>query len=229
VAEGDEMLVVTIAAPAEVGALVDGREFRLPPRKDVFTVEPSAVYVPPGGELRLEGEILAGVFRAAAAGHEATNGLESYVILPDDVSSVARGKGNFVRCVRDILPAERPAARLLAGETLNPPGNWSSSPPHKHDRDIPGEEAELEEIYMFRVAPPQGFGLQLSYSTDPPAETSFIVRDLAVVSIPAGYHPVVAGPGYRLYYLWCLAGRGRELLWKTDPAHAWVDTAAGRA
>ena len=39
--------------------------------------------------------------------------------------------------------------------------------------------------------------------------------------MPEGYHPVVAGPGYRLYYLWVLAGERRELLPKDDP-NAWL-------
>ncbi len=66
--------------------------------------------------------------------------------------------------------------------------------------------------------------MQLSYATDPPADRAIVVRDLEAVTIPAGYHPVVAAPGYGLYYLWCLAGEGRELHWYPDPAHAWVDS-----
>jgi 5-deoxy-glucuronate isomerase len=116
--------------------------------------------------------------------------------------------------------------RLLAGETLNPAGNWSSSPPHKHDVHDPPRQARLEEIYLFRVDPRQGFGLQLSYRTEPDAaDRAFAVADLDAATIPAGYHPVVAGPGYRLYYLWCLAGEGRTLHWAPDPAHAWVEGA----
>jgi 5-deoxy-glucuronate isomerase len=216
-----EALVVVIEAPSGALVSVAGRDFSLPPRGSVFADGPSAVYAPPGSELRLSGELLAGIFQARVEDGAAE--LDAYAILPEEVASVERGRGNFARRVRDILPATRPAARLLAGETLNPPGNWSSSPPHKHDRDIPGQEAELEEIYLFRVDPPQGFGLQMSYSTDPPQESAFAVHDLDAVSIPAGYHPVVAAPGYDLYYLWCLAGHGRELLWNPDPAHAWVD------
>ncbi len=221
--DDDEVLIVVLSAPTEALAVTDGYEFSLPSRASVFADEPAAVYVPPGCEARLQGELLAGIFRASAAGDPSIAGLEPYLILPEDVASQSRGKGNFARRVRDILPAERPAARLLVGETINPPGNWSSSPPHKHDRDVPGEEAELEEIYLYRVEPRQGFGLQLSYSTDPPVEDAFVVRDLDLVSIASGYHPVVAGPGYSLYYLWCLAGQGRELLWRPDPAHSWVD------
>jgi 5-deoxy-glucuronate isomerase len=211
----DEALVVVLEAPE--GARVG--DFDLPPRRSVFTDEPSAVYAPPGTTLELQGPLLAGVFRSPA-GDDAP---DAYAILPDEVETVERGSGNFGRRVRDILPATRPGTRLLAGETINPPGNWSSSPPHKHDRHAPPAEAELEEIYLFRLDPGQGFGLQLSYSNDPPAERAIVVRDLDAVTIPAGYHPVVAGPGYGLYYLWCLAGRGRELHWFPDPAHDWVD------
>jgi len=219
--EGSEALLVVIEAPAGAVVGVDGQEFALPARTSVFAEEPSAVYAPPGSALRVSGAAIAGIFLARV--DEGAGAPGAYAILPGEVESVERGRDNFSRRVRDILPASRPAVRLLAGETLNPPGNWSSSPPHKHDRDLPGEEAQLEEIYLFRVDPPQGFGLQLSYSNDPPQEAAFPVRDLDTVAIPAGYHPVVAAPGYGLYYLWCLAGHGRELLWNPDPAHAWVD------
>jgi 5-deoxy-glucuronate isomerase len=220
-ADGDERLVVVLEAPENVSLISGSREFELPARTSVFDQRPSALYLPPGHPLVLGGDVLAVVFGAEA---DPEAGLSPYVILPDDIASVVRGRENFQRTVRDILPTDRPATRLLAGETLNPAGNWSSSPPHKHDRHVPPEESELEEVYVFRVDPPQGFGLQLSYTTNPPAEAAMTVRDLDVVGIPRGYHPVAAAPGYRLYYLWCLAGRGRELHWRTDPAHAWLET-----
>lgn len=217
----DELLVVVLDAPR--GTTVEaGREaFELPIRRSVFTDEPSAVYAPPGTRLVLRGPLLATLFRSPATARAATIG--AYAITPGEVETVVRGSGNFTRRVREILPATRPGTRLLAGETINPPGNWSSSPPHKHDRHAPPEEVALEEIYVFRVDPRQGFGMQLSYATDPPQDRALVVRDLDAVTIPAGYHPVVAGPGYGLYYLWCLAGEGRELRWYPDPAHAWVD------
>ena len=216
-----EALIVVIDAPAGAAATVSGRDFSLPRRTNVFADEPSAIYAPPESHVQLSGEVLAGVFLSPVdRGQDAP---QAYAILPGELTTVERGRDNFARRVRDILPAERPAVRLLAGETLNAPGNWSSSPPHKHDRDIPEEEAELEEVYLYRVEPRQGFGLQVSYLTDPPQEVSYVVRDLDAVSIPGGYHPVVAAPGYQLYYLWCLAGHGRKLLWHTDPAHAWIE------
>ncbi len=219
-ANQDERLIVVLDAPRSVSLTSGSHDFELRRRSSVFSEGPSALYLPPGHPVVVRGEVLAVVFGAEA---EAQPGLDPYVILPEQVASVVRGRDNFRRTVRDILPADRPATRLLAGETLNPAGNWSSSPPHKHDRHAPPEEAELEEVYVFRLDPEQGFGLQLSYTDDPPAEVAMTVHDLDVVAIPRGYHPVVAAPGYSLYYLWCLAGRGRELRWRTDPAHAWVE------
>jgi 5-deoxy-glucuronate isomerase len=217
--EDREALVVVVEAPTAVAVVAAGRELALPPRRSVFEDGPAAVYAPANVRLELRGPLLAGVFQARAPESRG----EPYAILPQEVSVVERGRGNFARRVRDILPAARPASRLLAGETLNPPGNWSSSPPHKHDRHAPPEEARMEEVYLFRVHPRQGFALQHSYHSGEPART-FAVEDLDVVAIPAGYHPVVAAPGYDLCYLWCLAGEGRELRWRVDPAHAWIDS-----
>ena len=218
--EDREALAVVIEAPEEVLIAAGGRELWLPPRRSVFDDAPGAVYAPAQTSLELRGPLLAGVFQTAAS---RSDGGVTHAILPDEVETVERGDGNFARRVSNILPRQRPAARLLAGETLNPPGNWSSSPPHKHDRQAPPEETRLEEIYLFRTRPQQGFGLQHSYHSGGPSRT-FAVGDLDVVTIPAGYHPVVAAPGYELYYLWCLAGESRDLCWAPDPAHAWVDS-----
>ena len=34
--------------------------------------------------------------------------------------------------------------------------------------------------------------------------------------------PVVAAPGYKLYYLWILAGKKRLLVPCDDPKHSWI-------
>jgi 5-deoxy-glucuronate isomerase len=56
----------------------------------------------------------------------------------------------------------------------------------------------------------------------PVGERAQVVHDGDVVAIPSGYHPVVAAPGYALYYLWVMAGEGRELAPYLDPQHSWV-------
>jgi 5-deoxy-glucuronate isomerase len=131
-----------------------------------------------------------------------------------------RGKEGFRRTVYNLIDEKFPAERLLVGETFNQPGNWSSFPPHKHDRVARGER-RLQEVYFFKVQPEPGFGLMRLYDYEGLDET-YAVRNNDVVWIPRGYHPVSAMPGHRLYYLWALAGDGRKLKWNTDPQFRWL-------
>jgi 5-deoxy-glucuronate isomerase len=179
----------------------------------------SSVYAPPGTVLRLKATTPAQIAIATApAGQGAP--LKARIIGPGDQRLADVGKGNWSRTVRTILGPEHAAGRLLLGETINPPGNWSSYPPHKHDREAPPEEVRLEEVYFFKVDPPEGFGVQVRY--DDAGTEAFTVRDGDSAVIRSGYHPLVAAPGYSLYYLWIMAGDGRQMIPYMDPAHAWV-------
>ena len=86
------------------------------------------------------------------------------VVGPDDVTINTRGRGTYTREVHDLFVRDPYAKRLMVGETFNPPGHWSSFPPHKHD----GRNGEpfLEEVYHYRVSPAHGFGHQMLYTED---------------------------------------------------------------
>jgi len=188
-------------------------------RSSVFEGPGHAVYAPTGTVLRLKATTPAQLAIATApAGQGAP--LKARIIGPGDQRLADVGKGNWSRTVRTILGPEHAAGRLLLGETINPPGNWSSYPPHKHDREAPPEEVRLEEVYFFKVDPPEGFGVQVRY--DDAGTEAFAVRDGDSAVIRSGYHPLVAAPGYSLYYLWIMAGDGRQMIPFMDPAHAWV-------
>jgi len=188
-------------------------------RSSVFEGPGHAVYAPPGTVLRLKATTPAQIAIATApAGQGAP--LKARIIGPGDQRLADVGKGNWSRTVRTILGPEHAAGRLLLGETINPPGNWSSYPPHKHDREAPPEEVRLEEVYFFKVDPPEGFGVQVRY--DDAGTEAFTVRDGDSAVIRSGYHPLAAAPGYSLYYLWIMAGDGRQMIPYMDPAHAWV-------
>ncbi len=188
-------------------------------RSSVFEGPGHTVYAPPGTPLRLRARGTAHLAVATAPGAPGAP-LGPRIIGPADQRLAEVGKGNWTRTVRTILGPEHAAGRLLLGETINPPGNWSSYPPHKHDREAPPEEVRLEEVYLFKVDPPQGFGVQIRY--DDAGTEAFTVRDGDAAVIRTGYHPVVAAPGYSLYYLWIMAGDGRVMIPHFDSAHAWV-------
>jgi 5-deoxy-glucuronate isomerase len=218
-AEGDEE-VVAVVFSGEVAVSVDGEPLGTAGgRGDVFEGPGHAVYAPPGARVELTAETPASVAVAATQAADADPG-EARIIGPGDQRIDEVGEGNWSRTVRTMLGPEHAAGRLLLGETINPPGNWSSYPPHKHDEDSPPEEAKLEEIYLFKVDPEQGFGVQLRYKGE--REEAFRVGQDDVAVIPAGYHPVVAAPGYSLYYLWMLAGERRDMAPRFEPEHAWV-------
>jgi 5-deoxy-glucuronate isomerase len=189
-------------------------------RADVFEGKASAVYLPAGRSFSVaapDGEVRIAVCKAVAE-----PGTASCVIRPADVKSRMVGAHNWRREVQDIVGADVPARRLLVGETYNEPGAWSSYPPHKHDVASLPDEVKLEEIYYFRVNPPEGFGIQRIYTGDGSVDEVYAIADGDTVVIPRGYHPVAAAPGYRVYYLWMLAGPERVMRPRDDPAHAWV-------
>jgi 5-deoxy-glucuronate isomerase len=193
-------------------------------RADVFSGPAVMVYLPPQSsyEITAESEIFdAGIFSAPSTATAPPALLEGAAVVAKQV-----GRDNWQRTVYSALAENVPAGRLLAGETLNPPGNWSSYPPHKHDRSNPPQEAVLEEVYFFRIRPAQGFALMWTYTApgDPDGfSTAFVVEDGDTVLLPKGYHPVVAAPGYELHYTWVLAGEERRYgAWADDPRHAWL-------
>ena len=86
----------------------------------------------------------------------------------------ARAAWNIVEHLRKQRGATGalPNDRLLLVEVYTPSGNWSSYPPHKHDvhRTGPGGailEADLEEVYFYKIRPAHGFALQ---RTQPPSD-----------------------------------------------------------
>ena len=187
-------------------------------RRNVFDDRASGVYLPPGTPLTVTADT---PLEAVLFATPAPSGGKTVVVTPDQVEVNARGKDIYSREVHNLFVTDPHVKRLMVGETFNPAGHWSSFPPHKHD----GRDGEpvLEEVYYFRVSPPQGFGQQMLYTADGEC-VAHVVRDGDTVLLPYGYHPVAAAPGYRLYYLWGMAGQQRRLALHEDPEHKWIHT-----
>ena len=157
------------------------------------------------------------------------------LITPADVNVEIRGGDNVTRQINDIVPPGFACHRLVVVEVYTPSGGWSSYPPHKHDVhniDAAGRlvEADLEEIYYYKIDRPEGYAYQRIY-TDPasplhragyPIDALLMARDDDVVLVPEGYHPVVSAPGYTTYYLNVLAGSAQSLANSDDPQYTWV-------
>ena len=192
-------------------------------RENVFAGKAYGVYLPAELEYRLIAE--SDELEVAVIKSPSNKKGKAVLIRPEQVRLREVGDGNWRRSVYDIVGLDVDAQRLVIGETINPPGNWSSYPPHKHDEDNPPEESCQEEVYLFRVEPESGFGMIRLYTDDRSLDEAYAVEQNDVVILPRGYHPVCAAGGYRLYYLWVLAGEKRALIPRDDPKHSFVKNA----
>lgn len=191
-------------------------------REDVFGGLPHTLYLPVGTTHRITAITacdLAFCYSRAEERHPAR------LIAPSGVRVEIRGGGNATRQINHIMGPEFPSHRLLVCEVYTPSGNWSSYPPHKHDVHAPPEEADLEEIYYYRIARPEGYAIQRVYTGDRRLDETMTVRSGELVLVPEGYHPVVAAHGYDVYYLNALAGSAHSMAATDDPAYAWVRSA----
>ncbi len=201
-----------IRAGTEDFGVVGGRE-------SPFAGSPDSVYAPAHMALSITAASDCEVALCTAPGGGAHRPRR---IAPADVGQETRGKGTNTRHVRNILPETEPAHSLLVVEVVTPSGNWSSYPPHKHDRDALPAESALEETYYHRFDPPQGYAVQRVYTDDRALDETILVEDGDVVLVPRGYHPVGAAHGYDLWYLNVMAGPRRIWRFHNDPAHEWM-------
>ena len=188
-------------------------------RKNVFDGLPYALYLAPGAMAKYTAITICEIAhcRVPAEGR-----FPSRLVTPTDVITSLRGGGNASRQIVDVMPPNFPAERLIAVEVYTPGGNWSSYPPHKHDVSNPPQEEDLDEIYYYRMNHPTAFAHQRLYKADGSRDMVVTAKDGDAVLIRDGYHPVVAGPGYDVYYLNFISGKVRSLANTEDPQHRWI-------
>jgi 5-deoxy-glucuronate isomerase len=227
----EERIVVPLSGAFTV--TVQGNEFQLAGRRDVFSGPTDVLYSGTGRAITISS---ADGGRVAIATAPAKVQYPTRLITAAETPVELRGAGNCSRQVHNFgTPAALEADRFIVCEVITPAGNWSSYPPHKHDEDKDGETS-LEEIYYFetRVAEGPGapandadpVGYQRVYASDErPIDVSAEVRTGDVILVPYGWHgPAMAAPGYDLYYLNVMAGPGRVRDWliSDDPHHGWI-------
>jgi 5-deoxy-glucuronate isomerase len=209
-----------------------GRWDRIGRRSNVFAGMPYALYLPRQTKFTLQAisqtlEIGYG-WVATEEDHPAR------LITPQDVSIEIRGGDNFTRQINSMIPPGFDCQRLVVVEVYTPSGNWSSYPGHKHDAHRVDEngkllEADLEEVYFYKIDKPQeGWAVQRVYNDEGSLDELVLARDSSLVIIPEGYHPVVSPPGYNTYYLNFLAGSAQSLTSQDDERYAWVKNAWSR-
>ncbi|HEX4204615.1 MAG TPA: 5-deoxy-glucuronate isomerase [Ktedonobacteraceae bacterium] len=203
-------------------------------RESVFSGLPHALYLPRRTSFSIHAETSC---EYVVVWVRTDQDHEPRLVTPADVSIEIRGGDNATRQINSIIPPGFPCRHLIIVEVYTPGGNWSSYPPHKHDvhkTDSVGSviEADLEEIYFYKLSRPEGYAFQRIY-TDPesplhragkPIDAILLAGENDAVLVPEGYHPVASPPGYTTYYLNALAGSAQSLANSEDPRYVWVKT-----
>jgi 5-deoxy-glucuronate isomerase len=220
----NELALVVLGGVCEITSNV-GKWADVGRRPNVFRGMPYTLFLPPGTRFSVEAKSqhldIAYGWCVAKESHPAR------LVKPAEVEIEIRGGDNVSRQINKMIPPGFPASRLVVVEVYTPSGNWSSYPPHKHDEhsvDASGKilEADLEEVYFYKIDRPEGFAYQRIYTPDRNIDELLLARDSHLVLSPRGYHPVVAAPGYNCYYLNMLAGSAQSLAATDDPDYAWV-------
>ena len=192
-----------------------GGPFSLGPGKS----NASALYVPCNSKMRIRGSGEIVFFEAPALKEKPL-----FYLSNQELESVSRGDWIWRRDVTPLISPKNASSNLVIGETYSPPGFWSGTPLHVHDKNQPqfGESGH-EEVYYhrFRWKKRNGdqigpYGVQLLMDGKKLMK-AFLIGDKSIFAIPGGCHPVVASPVSELLYVWGLAGKGEELLMKDHP------------
>lgn len=216
-AENEEVAIVLLGGKC-VADWGEGEQ-KIGERAHVFDGLPYAIYLPASSRAQLRAETQCELAECRVPSNAR---FKSQLISPKDVKTNLRGGGNASRQIVDVMPPDFPADKLMVVEVYTPSGNWSSFPPHKHDVHNPPGEVDLDEIYYYRIRQPEGFAFQHLYAGQHAGEQTLKPHDGDTVLVHSGFHPVVAGPGYDVYYLNFLAGSSRALAVTEDPSHVWI-------
>ncbi|MCB9452840.1 MAG: 5-deoxy-glucuronate isomerase [Anaerolineaceae bacterium] len=203
----------------------DGTFENIGRRPDVFSGMPYALYLSRRKAFTITA--LTDGFEFASCWVPTDEDHPTQLVTPERSPIEIRGGGNATRQINGILPPGFDCQRIVCVEVYTPSGNWSSYPPHKHDihrEDAGGKllEADLEEIYFYKLDKPDGYAYQRVYNDSGTIDGLMMARNHDAVLVPEGYHPVVSAHGYTTYYLNFLAGSAQSLANADDPAYAWV-------
>lgn len=205
---GLELLVIILSGSISVSASGSKTDLN---RKSVFEERAESIYITNTNTIEVLANdhcqfILAGTHCLISS-----SGSRFSKISKNQVLSRYVGSDTYARKVDTIIGSSFQAGNILAGETFNQPGKWSTFPLHKHDECIPGKQSKHEEVFFFQIKQKNGFGFQRIFTEDNSLDQTSLIQNNHLSLIPRGFHPVSAAPETDLYYFWMLFGSEREL------------------
>ena len=111
---------------------------------------------------------------------------------------------NNLRMVYELV-TKKSGLPIRCGVTIHSTlGSWSSWPPHKYETET-GYHPDWDEKFAIMIDPEDGWGVIAYNVMDKYGLYEYgvtTIRNGEIISVPMGSHPIVAGPGCRLAYVW---------------------------
>ena len=126
------------------------------------------------------------------------------------------GEGCYARMVREFSPPE--GYEIHAGETLNPPGGWSSFPSHANKEDLVNYN-KWEEVMFFITKEYGIIKCDGIYCDGSKINEVVECKNGKAMVVPLGSHPIIACPSSPLWYFWAYVGTALKKQynqWSTD-------------
>jgi 5-deoxy-glucuronate isomerase len=199
-------------------------------RPGVFNGLPYCVYAGPNSSLTFsprDGPV--DILLASAP----TKDSPSFPVLvrPEDVKTHVIGEGHYHRMVREIIGEGGPAQRLRIGETINPPGCWSSWPPHEFDSkpELAPDFEEVFTVFTKGLTPDRKNGEAYLrrkgiFCDGTVVDDWKVLHNGESVVVPLGQHPIVAGVDCHLLYVWCYISPVSKHYAQTAEDHGYYQT-----
>lgn len=178
-------------------------------RSDVFSAPPTVLYLGTSTSIEIYAESRTADCIISTARINDSRMTYPALIRPQDVMIHEIGEGYYRRIVRECIGGNGPALRLRVGETLNPPGGWSSWPHHEFDAN-PELAPKFEEVFYTFTKPiiPGTPNCEAYLRRRGLFANGDSVDDIVIMSggdsavVPLGYHPIAAGVDSSLLYCW---------------------------
>lgn len=165
----------------EIGAQIAGRD-------DVFEGPGWSVLLGPKTRFVLRGSLSYSIAWRAWTIPERTR-----IIAPTEVVRQSSSGKTLRICI--------PEGPIIAGESLQRPGVWSSWPPHRH---------EQEEVSLYRFDPPTGLGVRV-LDTREGDRRAEVIYEGDFRRQRSGFHAAAATPGAKLYAMWAMSGTSQRV------------------
>lgn len=189
--EGHEVAIVILSGTASVVS-EEFEAINKGNRKDVFSGQPTAIYIPREREYTISATGY-GRLEVAICTAKTHTISEPFIVEADEIKRQVKGVFNWKREVNEILSPEnsKKECGIIIGETYGCPGNWAT---------YPYKETEDQTIFLFKLSQNPGQRVQVMGGEE--GKGAYYASQDTVLAVDKPYQPIAKVEACNVYSLW---------------------------